>query len=365
MLKAVIVDDEILAIDLLARYLRELEDVRIVGQFTDGTEAMETIRKENPDVIFLDIEMPAIDGLRMAEILLAEGIDADIVFITAYDRHVLKAFEVQAVDYILKPTDKNRLMKTIRTIIRRRSRPSLVPIAGKEEEKPKLRAEMMGRFVLYGASGEPVKWRTRKVKELCAYLLNQGRPMHRQRLIEDLWPDLDAQKSIAILYTTVYQLRKVFLEQGYSDAISFADDRYELTAGIDTDRDDIRNIVRVHPPEERMIQELLKLTSKEYLDEEDYVWSLGEAEKLRSQTKTALETYLDSIPDPSKVTDTWTLCLEKLFMMDPLCLPYYNRITKHYESVGNGSALERIYRLYHDTLNSEMGNETFRTNEKR
>jgi two-component system, LytTR family, response regulator LytT len=112
-LSAVIVDDEQLARDELA-YLLNHADVNVVAQGKNGLEAISLIREHNPDLLFLDVQMPGLDGFGVIKKLLDRKVPLpQIVFATAFDQYAVKAFEVNAVDYILKPFDKKRVAQSI------------------------------------------------------------------------------------------------------------------------------------------------------------------------------------------------------------------------------------------------------------
>ncbi|QSB11893.1 DNA-binding response regulator [Lysinibacillus sp. FSL K6-0075] len=120
MLKAIIVDDEILAINLLEATLNDNGAVTIVGKFLNPLEAIANIPTLKPDILFLDIEMAEMNGIELASKFANFVHLIDIVFVTAYEHYALEAFTVQAFDYILKPIEKERLMKTIERISLRR-----------------------------------------------------------------------------------------------------------------------------------------------------------------------------------------------------------------------------------------------------
>jgi two-component system LytT family response regulator len=111
-IRTLIVDDEPLARERLRQLLLSEPEIQIVGECADGREAVETIRRESPDLIFLDVQMPELDGFGVLE-----TIDADpapvVVFVTAHDRFALRAFEVHAVDYLLKPFDRERFQTAL------------------------------------------------------------------------------------------------------------------------------------------------------------------------------------------------------------------------------------------------------------
>ncbi|MCC7415797.1 MAG: response regulator transcription factor [Acidobacteria bacterium] len=108
-LRAVLVDDEPLARDELGFLLERLGGVEVVGQAGNGVDALTTIGRLRPDLVFLDVQMPGLTGFEVARRLLDAHDLTHIVFVTAYDQHAIEAFEVNAVDYLLKPVDPSRL----------------------------------------------------------------------------------------------------------------------------------------------------------------------------------------------------------------------------------------------------------------
>ena len=113
-LSAVIVDDEQLALDELSYLLKSVDDVDVVAQGHNGLDAVNLIKEHSPDVVFLDVQMPGLDGFGVIKKLIDRKINLPaIVFATAYDQYAVKAFEVNAVDYLLKPFDKKRVGQAI------------------------------------------------------------------------------------------------------------------------------------------------------------------------------------------------------------------------------------------------------------
>jgi two-component system response regulator LytT len=116
-LSAVIVDDEQLARDELSFLLKDVGDVNVVAQGKNGLEAIHLIREHNPDLVFLDVQMPGLDGFGVIKKLLDKKVALPkIVFATAFDQYAVKAFEVNAVDYLLKPFDKKRVAQSIQKV---------------------------------------------------------------------------------------------------------------------------------------------------------------------------------------------------------------------------------------------------------
>jgi two-component system, LytTR family, response regulator LytT len=113
-LSAVIVDDEQLARDELAYLLKSAGEVDVVAQGKNGLEAINLIKEHNPDLLFLDVQMPGLDGFGVIKKLVDKKISLPkIVFATAFDQYAVKAFEVNAVDYLLKPFDKKRVAQSV------------------------------------------------------------------------------------------------------------------------------------------------------------------------------------------------------------------------------------------------------------
>jgi two-component system LytT family response regulator len=112
MIRALIVDDESLARRKLKRLLRREADIEIVGEAADGGAAVDAIRNEKPDIVFLDIQMPEMDGFSVIATIGVERMPY-VIFVTAYDQYALKAFDVRALDYLLKPFDGRRLEKAL------------------------------------------------------------------------------------------------------------------------------------------------------------------------------------------------------------------------------------------------------------
>ena len=112
-IRTIVVDDERLARNELCFQLERLDGVEIIGQAGDGLQALQLIEDLRPDLILLDVQMPGRTGFEVARELLARGVDSRVVFVTAYDQYAIEAFEVNAIDYLLKPVAPPRLRQTI------------------------------------------------------------------------------------------------------------------------------------------------------------------------------------------------------------------------------------------------------------
>lgn len=112
-LQTLLIEDEELARNLLRSYLKDHPDVEIIGECENGFDGIKSINEKRPDLVFLDIQMPKITGFEMIELL---DYKPQIIFTTAYDQYALKAFELNAVDYLLKPFSKERLLAAVEKV---------------------------------------------------------------------------------------------------------------------------------------------------------------------------------------------------------------------------------------------------------
>jgi two-component system, LytTR family, response regulator LytT len=118
-LRTVVVDDEQLARDELCFLLEQIPGIEVVAQAEDGPQALTVIAEHAPDMVMLDVQMPGLTGFEVARRLLNGAVDSHLVFVTAYDRHAIEAFDVNAVDYILKPVEATRLATAVDRVRKR------------------------------------------------------------------------------------------------------------------------------------------------------------------------------------------------------------------------------------------------------
>jgi two-component system response regulator LytT len=160
-LRTIVVDDEQLARDELCFLLGQLDGVEVAGQAGNGIEALRVIEEQMPDLVMLDVQMPGLTGFEVARRLIRAGVDAQLVFVTAYDQHAIEAFEVNAVDYLLKPVEAQRLAKAVDRVRKRiqTERPAkgrtaddmerlLHLLSDRQERREQLAVKVADRFLL-------------------------------------------------------------------------------------------------------------------------------------------------------------------------------------------------------------------------
>ena len=143
-IKALIIEDEELARDLLKEYLVDFTGIEITGEYADGFSGLKGIQEYKPDMVFLDIQMPKLNGFEMLELL---DDPPEIIFTTAFDQYAIKAFELNAVDYLLKPFSKERLLEAVGKVMERLSTKKKTGFSGLKEHIDKT-TEIISRVVV-------------------------------------------------------------------------------------------------------------------------------------------------------------------------------------------------------------------------
>ena len=148
-LTTIVVDDEQLACAELSYLLKDFPEVDLIATGSNGLEAIDLIRKMEPELVFLDVHMPGLDGMGVVRRLREKEIDPPhFIFVTAYDQYAVEAFRLQALDYLLKPVDKGRLAETIehaRRAIQEKRAPDASVSAGKAAAPPQPRTKLLVR----------------------------------------------------------------------------------------------------------------------------------------------------------------------------------------------------------------------------
>lgn len=169
--KVVLIDDEHLALQYLEKVLKSYEGIEIVKTYMDPLQAIGDIRDTKPDIVFLDVELPEMNGIEIAEQILLHHSDTHIVFVTAYEYYAVKAFELNALDYVLKPVRRERLENTLKRIEKEKA--EMAP-DGSPQSICQIRCFQSIQWESPEGGAETIRWRTSKAQELFAYLSTDG-----------------------------------------------------------------------------------------------------------------------------------------------------------------------------------------------
>lgn len=353
MIRALLVDDEEHALKILQILLERTGEVEVVGRASNGFDAIGRIRELRPDVAFLDIEMPGMSGVELAERIGNESLDTQVVFVTAYDRYAISAFEQEAVDYLLKPLDKDRLAKTIQRVKKEAAKRSgltaLSAGAGGEPEPLKLKVRLLGDIAVIGADQERLKWRTGKEKELFVYLAIQGEERtHRDVLIEALWPEENYQKAKVYLHTCVSLLRKDLRQIGFEDVLKYEGEKYYFRAELlETDYAALQAALRAirqspGPADPEQLEAALALYAGPLLKDEDYVWAYDGFQHLEQslgELRRELCKLYESRGDFAGMIDS----AQRQLATSPYDEEAYRLLMKGYAAEGKHDEVYRVY----------------------
>jgi two-component system LytT family response regulator len=213
-LRVLIVDDEPLARERIRSLLNREEAMEVIGECGDGQEAVTAIQELRPDLVFLDVQMPKLDGFDVLEALEPERMPT-VIFVTAYDRYALKAFEVHAFDYLLKPFDRDRFRKAIQRVRsqfdkREPKRPARVRALlhdVKDVRKPLERIIIKSGGRVYFVRTEEIDW----IEAAGNYLrLHVGGNMHLLRdTMTGIEGKLDAGQFVRIHRSTIVNVERI------------------------------------------------------------------------------------------------------------------------------------------------------------
>jgi two-component SAPR family response regulator len=269
MIKAAALDDEYHALERFKMLADETGELEVCGLFETFSGLMNFLKDNSVDVVFLDIEMPGVNGMDIIDDIMNLRPHIEIVFITAYNIYAVQAFENNALDYILKPLTYKRLSKTIGRIKK---------IAGHLNVTGKPFFKCFGSFEIY-VQNKSVLWPNAKSKEILAFLVHKcGTAVSWEVIVEAVWPDYtDFEKAHANFHSTMYLLRKQLGDLGISSILECKRNSYRISTDmISCDYYDF-----IAMPENRQ----KSTTEGVYLEESGYQWAYSRAVEIERLIK--------------------------------------------------------------------------------
>lgn len=350
MIKAVLVDDERPALRRLENLLKTYQEITIAGMYTSPLKAVDEIGHVKPHVVFLDINMPQLQGIDAASKILDASPDTDIIFVTAYDQYAVEAFELHALDYILKPITPDRLYKTVARVTKRK------PVV-QECSDQKLLIKCLGCYKVAWENQEPIKWRAEKTKELFAYLLqNQGRDISKGELLDKLWEEDDPDRAIRQLYNGIYYIRKALEEYGVDRSLISIGSNYNLKLGpVDYDVGRLYELEGSNQADSlETLEEMESLYAGGYLEGEDYPWAYFERENLGKLYQQCLiklsRQYIEK-----KQFEKAESKLTKAYTQNPYEEIVTELLLKLYMETGEKSKAVRHFNSYSKLIKEDLG----------
>ena len=360
-LRVIVVDDEWLALKkmemLLAAESSESEvKLEVVGLFPDAYQAVERVKREKVDLAFLDVQMPEMDGFELAEQLLEIQPHIRIIFVTAYQEYAVKAFELNALDYLLKPVRQTRLATTLRRAVGSSVETTPIP-----STTPRLTLCCMRslHYLDWHGNVQYFPWKTLKAPELFAYLVfHRDRMVSKQMLIDLLWPGYDAEKATAQLYTAIYQIRKVIKAAGLDLEIKYKDEGYRLVWGtVHLDMDEWEKYVRqadeVTPD---TLDKHLSIKARyigDFLEEHRYMWAEHERDRIRMVWLNHVEQLAEYYISQAQYTEAMLLYQEIKDKIPDMEDGYFG-LMKVYSALNYQTEVRKQFRLISNKIKEDF-----------
>lgn len=353
MIRTILIDDERPAINNLERFLRNYEEIEVIGTYTDASDAFEDIKNKKVHLILLDIEMPKMQGIEAAERILEIDADIQIVFVTAYNNYALDAFEVNAADYIMKPIMKRRLDKTISRVIKNHKD---IFQFNKLEEINKILC--FGSFEIRSGQ-QGIKWRTSKAKELAAYLIHhRGKFIHKSKIIEAIWYDKEEEQATKLLHTNIYYIRNGLKTMNLDYAITCSNEMYKFDIGtVSCDVEELEktfNISTVNNKNIEMFESAVRLYRAEYLEEHDYFWAINERVRINKKYMSMLTDISEFYISESKYIKG-ILYLKLILEKEPYDEGIHRKLLDAYANIKDYDSLKEHYKNLSNDFKDELG----------
>lgn len=278
MIRIAAVDDEMHALERFERMVLEVKEIQLCGLFESGEELLSYLKEHPLDAVFLDIEMPGVNGLQLSEQILDMNENIDIIFITAFNQYAMEAFELQAMDYILKPLTEERLNKTVKRLLKTKG-------AVAEVVKPFI--QCIGGFEVF-IKGKAIHFKNSKAKEILAFLIHkEGVPVNWEKIADAVWPDYNSEKAQTNFHANTYLLRKRLAEVGISQILENSRGNYKIiTDEISCDLYQLEELIKFNHIKTNEDFSLLEdLSEKGYMEDSDYAWAYPKAAKLNEMCK--------------------------------------------------------------------------------
>ncbi len=365
MLKVILVDDEILALKKMEHLLKPYkENIMLVGAFTGYKEAIRMCKQQVIDLAFIDVKIHGTNGIDLSEELLEINPQIKIVFVTVFQQYAVKAFELNAVDYLLKPVSKERFKKTMgRILTSKKICECLINNIGRDiSPTDKLyRILCFGGLKIITGSQEkkPIFWRTAKAAELFAFLVHyKGKLVHKNKIIEALWPDVDPKKASMLLHTSIYSIRKMLKNMSIDGCIIYRNSSYLFDPekfNFDTDAfEEILELTDINEENIHIAEKIFDLYKGDYFGGEDYVWAEVERERYIEgyiRILNMASEYYESKQLYAKAERYLKLIIQENALLDEI----HKRLMKLYMKMGDYTSLKEHYNKVQKIYREELG----------
>lgn len=354
-MNVILLDNDRFGLDYLEEQLLKRSNVTIVGKYQNPLLGKAKMLSEEVDAVFMDVNLGTVNGIQLAEQILVIKPNMKFVFVTAYSEYALKAFELNAVDYILKPASSARLAKTFQRIQgENRSGINVCPI-----DEP-IRLHVFQQVTIVSNNQRRMlHWRTTKAQELFLYLLqHRGQLVRKSMLIDLLWPEYDSCKVSSQLYSAVYQMRRTLKPYRERFQVETHTDGYILRLhNVIVDAKDWEHKINTAPPicaeTIEYYEQTMRLYTGDYLQEYDFWWAESERHRLKMLWLRTAQLIAESYHNAQYLEKAvgW---YQEVCNREPLAEEVHFALMSIYASKGNHIAVNRQYRLLIKLLQEEL-----------
>ncbi len=355
-LRVIIIDDEQPGIDELSYQLSKYPDVVIAGTYTNPLIALERLEGLRPDAVFLDIDMPYINGVQLALKIQSLYAGIMIIFVTAYSQYALDSFKAFPLDYLLKPVKEARLDATIEYMRRQ-----YALLNAGQNSNSSLFIKCFGKFELTAPGRkDEIKWGTRRVKELFLYLLVRGGAAPtRGELISSVFGGTDDKKTANNMYVTIYKLRSLLDSIDSSRKLIKLKEDYSLEIGPGIcDYTDFMRFARqnatITPKNAAPAAKALNLCAGVYLEGSDYEWALDTASVVEAEYERIALGLAGMHLSAHQLREAENV-LQTLLSRNPLSEDGHTTLLDLYMNSGDDAAYGSAFTEYSRILKNDLG----------
>lgn len=357
-MNVILVDDESLALEYLEQLLINIEGLNVIGKYTNPLEAKSSILREKPSIVFLDIEMPGLTGIELVEDIRRSLPKTHFVFVTAFNDYAVKAFELNAIDYLVKPVQQNRLAQTLQRLsinIKNKN-----PVSSTKTERICVFHSLSFTRTIETTEVLEVKWRTTKARDIFIFLLqHRNKYINVDTLLDIFWTDIERKKGITQLYSAIYQIRKTLSAIEFNISLTKHEHGYLLQLNdVKLDCEEWEaGLMKYSKVDDNTFQshrQLMDIYQGDYLSDDGYVWAEHERERLRILWIEHLTKVADYLASKNEYVEAISIYL-KLQITVPYMDFTYVKLMKLYAVVSNIHAVEQQYSQLKKMLLEEYG----------
>ncbi|MET3506412.1 response regulator [Halalkalibacter oceani] len=355
-MKVIIIDDESAMHLIMTRMLGKLPDLEVAGCFSDTASASRFIAQHEVHIAFVDISMPQESGMQFAERMAMNHPDLYIIFVTSHKDYALDAFELSALDYIVKPVSLERIEKAVTRAkaVHQFNRTSVVEPAANS-----VQIYTLGGLEVRTSAGS-VRWISRKSSELFGFLLlHRRRIVTRARIIHEVFADTSTKNAETYLNTSIYQLRKALDPHGLKSIIQSDADGYGMNldkATIDhlEFEDRLKKLEVIEAANLPFALDTEKMYVGDLFGEKGFGWALHEVERLSVLYNAFVKKVGNALLEQTKVEKA-ILLLNKLFHRNELDEETVMLLLRAYAAKKDRISFTKLYRGYTKALRLDLG----------